>query len=42
MSDNRLTADRKDNLRSVMHFEQLDFSHFTDTDSDLVTRLRLV
>ena len=42
MSDNRLTSDRKDNLRlrSVLHFEQLDFSHFTDTD--LVTKLRLV
>ena len=40
MSDNRLISDRKDNPRSVLHFEQLDFSLFTDTD--LVTRLRLV
>ena len=40
MSDNRLISDRKENLRLVLHFEQLDFSLFTDTD--LVTRLRLV
>ena len=26
MSDNRLISDRKDNTRSVLHFEQLDFS----------------